>query len=123
MYSSKPVIAVNLGGPLETVIHGETGFLCDPTPPAFAKAMSTLVKEPQKAEQMGKTGRSWVRKTFSLDAFSTTLDEIVRGELSSGGTESKKSGKKKRRINIKRHITWRGVSVHFKKKQIITYIM
>lgn len=31
MASVRPVIAVNNGGPLETVIHKETGFLCEPS--------------------------------------------------------------------------------------------
>lgn len=30
MYLAKPVIAANSGGPTETIIHDQTGFLCDP---------------------------------------------------------------------------------------------
>ena len=32
MAAMRPVIAVNNGGPLETIVDGVTGFLCDPTP-------------------------------------------------------------------------------------------
>lgn len=32
MAAARPVIAVASGGPLETVVHEETGFLCEPTP-------------------------------------------------------------------------------------------
>ncbi len=28
MYENTPVIAVNSGGPRETVVNGQTGFLC-----------------------------------------------------------------------------------------------
>jgi glycosyltransferase involved in cell wall biosynthesis len=31
MASVRPVIAVNNGGPLETVVNKETGFLCEPS--------------------------------------------------------------------------------------------
>ena len=39
MFLECPVVAVNSGGPLETVVDGETGFLCDPEPSEFAKSM------------------------------------------------------------------------------------
>ena len=32
MAAARPVVAVASGGPLETVVHEETGFLCEPTP-------------------------------------------------------------------------------------------
>jgi hypothetical protein len=37
MYSELPVIAVNDGGPTETVVDGLTGFLCKPDPESFAE--------------------------------------------------------------------------------------
>jgi len=30
---------VNRGGPTETIVHGETGWLADPRPEAFADAL------------------------------------------------------------------------------------
>ena len=38
-FLQKPVIAVNNGGPRETIIDGETGYLCEPQPKDFANAM------------------------------------------------------------------------------------
>lgn len=43
MASSRPVIACNSGGPMESVLHGKTGFLCEPSPEQFAAAMATLL--------------------------------------------------------------------------------
>jgi alpha-1,3/alpha-1,6-mannosyltransferase len=40
-----PVIAVNSGGPTETVAHGETGFLCAQDPHEFADAMFLLASD------------------------------------------------------------------------------
>uniref|UniRef100_A0A3Q4AJ17 Alpha-1,3/1,6-mannosyltransferase ALG2 n=1 Tax=Mola mola TaxID=94237 RepID=A0A3Q4AJ17_MOLML len=73
MYCCCPVIAVNSGGPLESVADGETGFLCDPTAEAFSKAMLKLVREPQLRRDMGQAGRRRVQDKFSLQAFSDQL--------------------------------------------------
>lgn len=43
MAARRPVIAANSGGPLESVAHGRTGFLCEPDPAAFAAAMARLL--------------------------------------------------------------------------------
>lgn len=43
MASGRPVIACNNGGPVESVIHNRTGFLCQPTPQTFAAAMQLLL--------------------------------------------------------------------------------
>ena len=37
MYCELPVVAVNDGGPTETVVDGLTGFLCRPDPESFAE--------------------------------------------------------------------------------------
>ena len=53
MYLGRPVIAVNSGGPLETVrasenvnerVEEQTGFLCKPEPKAFAQVGLDMVK-------------------------------------------------------------------------------
>ena len=46
MALGKPVIAVNRGGPSETILDGETGYLVDPTPERFARAMERLADNP-----------------------------------------------------------------------------
>ncbi|XP_077381969.1 alpha-1,3/1,6-mannosyltransferase ALG2 isoform X1 [Festucalex cinctus] len=79
MYCYCPVIAVNSGGPLESVADGETGFLCQPTAEAFAKAMERLVVEPQLRRDMGQAGRTRVQDKFSLQAFSQQLYGYVAG--------------------------------------------
>lgn len=43
MASGRPVIACDSGGPTESVRHETTGFLCKPSPGAFAHAMQTLL--------------------------------------------------------------------------------
>ncbi|XP_028411562.1 alpha-1,3/1,6-mannosyltransferase ALG2-like [Dendronephthya gigantea] len=77
MYMRRPVIAVNTGGPLETVIHGGTGFLCEPNKKAFSDAMQTVMEKLDLAKTLGEKGRDHVIGNFSFDAFSRNLDNIV----------------------------------------------
>ncbi|XP_062563954.1 alpha-1,3/1,6-mannosyltransferase ALG2 isoform X2 [Armigeres subalbatus] len=89
MYLAKPVIAANSGGPTETIIHDQTGFLCDPQPTSFAAAMAKCVKDDRNCERMGEMGRKRVQQRFAFEAFSNKLDNIVT-DLVNKGDESKK---------------------------------
>ncbi|KAJ3597827.1 hypothetical protein NHX12_001344 [Muraenolepis orangiensis] len=77
MYCCCPVIAVNSGGPLESVGDGETGFLCEPTADAFSEAMARLCRDPQLRRDMGQAGRKRVQDKFSLQAFSDQLHGYI----------------------------------------------
>ena len=82
MAAGQPVVAVKSGGPRETIRHGETGLLCDPTPDAFAAALHELVVNPALAQRMGQAGRVHVDRFFSLRAFGERLNSIVEGLVS-----------------------------------------
>lgn len=77
MYMRRPVIAVNSGGPLETVLDGKTGYLCEPTPEAFSLKMKRLCVEEGEARRIGEAGRRHVVDSFSFPAFTTRLNKIV----------------------------------------------
>ncbi len=77
MYMKRPVIAVNSGGPLETVKDGETGFLRAATAEDFAEAMKKFVDDDDLSEKLGKGGHERVTKNFSFEAFGSKLDSIV----------------------------------------------
>lgn len=79
MYLRRPVVAVNSGGPLETVVDGKTGFLCEPTAEAFGDKMVYLYENPEKSVEMGQTGREHVIANFSFEAFTRKLNDIVEG--------------------------------------------
>ena len=81
MYLRCPVIAVNTGGPLETVSDGETGLLCSQTPEDFANAMKQFVDNPDLNETMGKAGRERVQTKFSFEAFTEQLNGAIEGLL------------------------------------------
>eukprot|EP00271_Cylindrocystis_brebissonii_P011926 TRINITY_DN2994_c0_g1_i3.p1 TRINITY_DN2994_c0_g1~~TRINITY_DN2994_c0_g1_i3.p1 ORF type:complete len:375 (-),score=76.17 TRINITY_DN2994_c0_g1_i3:640-1764(-) len=75
--ASRPVIACDSGGPLETVQHNVTGFLCEPTPMIFAAAMEVFACEPGKSDTMGKAARKHVEAKFSRHTFGAKLCEMV----------------------------------------------
>lgn len=77
MYMKRPVIAVNSGGPLETVQDGVTGFLCNPDAESFALAMQKFLKNPSLSSTLGDAGKMNVIKKFSFDVFAQHLHNIV----------------------------------------------
>lgn len=77
MASSRPVIAVNSGGPMESVVSASTGYLCEPTPAAFAEAYQQLL-DGKAAAKMGVTARQHVVSKFSRASFGATLNSQVQ---------------------------------------------
>ncbi|XP_023215525.1 alpha-1,3/1,6-mannosyltransferase ALG2-like [Centruroides sculpturatus] len=77
MYMSRPVIAVNSGGPLETIIDDETGFLCEPQPDKFSEAMKKFVENQNLYLKMGKKGNEHVKQKFSFYLFTEQLHKTI----------------------------------------------
>lgn len=77
MYTCKPVIATNSGGPTETVVDGKTGYLCKPDPKAFAKAMAECVINREQCKNFGIEGRKRFREYFSFKAFTNQLNTYI----------------------------------------------
>jgi alpha-1,3/alpha-1,6-mannosyltransferase len=78
MAAGRPVIAVNRGSPLETVVVGRTGLLSEPTPDGFAAGIVRFIGEPDLARRMGDAGRIHVQERFSRERFGDRLDAFVR---------------------------------------------
>lgn len=76
MAVGKPVIAVNRGGPLETVVHQQTGFLTEPRPEAFASVMEELADSPSLVRIMGKMARTRAVE-FTWNRFAAGLDDSI----------------------------------------------
>ncbi|KAK9766569.1 Alpha-1,3-mannosyltransferase-like protein [Basidiobolus ranarum] len=77
MYSQVPVIAVNSGGPRESVKHGVTGFLCEPTTEAFSTAINRIFTGEVDGKAMGEVGKRHVQEVFSLNTFIDSLEQIL----------------------------------------------
>ncbi|MHC4831912.1 MAG: glycosyltransferase [Planctomycetota bacterium] len=87
MAAGRPVLAVSEGGPLETVVDGETGFLREARPEAFAEALAILVSQPNEASRMGRNGRKRVEACFSLEAFGDRFNAIIRDAVADRSRE------------------------------------
>eukprot|EP01095_Lingulamoeba_sp_RSL-Kostka_P008425 TRINITY_DN2815_c0_g1_i1.p1 TRINITY_DN2815_c0_g1~~TRINITY_DN2815_c0_g1_i1.p1 ORF type:complete len:451 (-),score=134.22 TRINITY_DN2815_c0_g1_i1:36-1388(-) len=77
MYLKRPIIAVNSGGPTESVKHNETGYLCEPTSESFSESMITIYNNKEQALEMGLKGHDWAKENFSLEAFSKFLSNNI----------------------------------------------
>ncbi len=76
MAHGKPVIAVNRGGPLDTVEHGIQGFLEEPDPASFARRMTELASSGETTRHMGVAALEHSRK-FNWDNFARRIDDAL----------------------------------------------
>src|SRR5438270_3165286 len=77
MASGKPVVATAPGGPSETVIDGETGYLVDPSDPkGTAAAVEKLLVDPERRARMGAAGRKRVCEVFSLPRYVKDFEDL-----------------------------------------------
>jgi glycosyltransferase involved in cell wall biosynthesis len=64
-----PVVAANVGGLQDTVIHGRTGILVDPrSPEALARAVVRLLRDGPLRESMRREGEAFVAGNFGWEA-------------------------------------------------------
>jgi alpha-1,3/alpha-1,6-mannosyltransferase len=67
MASGTPVVAVREAGPAETVVDGETGFLCDRDPMQLGEAVLRLLTSEPLRTRMGAAAREHVVSSFTWD--------------------------------------------------------
>lgn len=79
MSFGKPVIAVNQGGPRESVVDGVTGYLVPPEPGAFADAMARLAGDPDLTRRLGEAATERVQMydwSHFVERFDDYLDSL-----------------------------------------------
>jgi len=68
MAASLPVVATAVGGNVEAICDGQTGFLVPPRDPeALGEAIVLLANDPELSSKMGQLGRKKVEAQFSLN--------------------------------------------------------
>lgn len=82
MYCSKPVVAVNNGGPKETIENEYNGYLQVAKPEDFAGAIKQLIETKGKAELFGKQGKKRFDDTFSFEAFKSKVNSMLENVMS-----------------------------------------
>jgi alpha-1,3/alpha-1,6-mannosyltransferase len=115
-FAGTPCLAVNSGGPIETVRDDETGFLRDPTPEAFGDALFVLIEDPQKATRMGQVGRNHVETIFGTKRFEkewkVLIEETKALSLTRNGTTSNDTNKSGNRDFQTRFVLWANTSIY-----------
>jgi len=77
MACGMPVIASSVAGNDMVVKHGISGLLFSLDDPAsLLQALRTLIDDPVRAQQMGKTGRDWVKRDFSWGSVATAYASL-----------------------------------------------
>jgi glycosyltransferase involved in cell wall biosynthesis len=79
----RPVLASRLGGPAETVVHGQTGWLVAPgDTDAWTKAIAmALTTDAASRAAMGAAARARVERLYSLTAMCEATFEVYRRVL------------------------------------------
>lgn len=69
MSSARPVVATDVGGAREQVVDGETGYIVEPgDDELMATHIISLLRNPERAREMGLRGRRIVEEKFSCEA-------------------------------------------------------
>jgi glycosyltransferase involved in cell wall biosynthesis len=77
-----PVVSTNVGGVAFAVRHAETGLLAPPEDHAgLARAIATVLDDPEVAQRLAAAGREHVREMFGLERLIDDLDALYRGLL------------------------------------------
>lgn len=78
MAMSRPVVSMNNGGPAETVVDGETGFLVPPdAPDALAERVIALLRDPALRARLGAAGRARVLDRYTAAGYAAQFSHLV----------------------------------------------
>jgi len=78
MAMARPVVSMNNGGPAETVVDGETGYLVPPEDPdALADRVVALLRDPRLRARMGEAGRARVLAHFTAAGYAAQFSQLV----------------------------------------------
>lgn len=86
MAVGRPVVTTSAGGSAEVVVDGECGLVVPPgDAAAIARAVESLLRDPQRARTFGERAERRVRESFSLEAMLRSFDELYTSELARAG--------------------------------------
>lgn len=78
MYMKKPVIAFHLGGPSETILEDETGWLVEfSSEEGYYDAMKKAIRNKDRWEKVGNSGHAQVKENFTTPTIAQKLYNII----------------------------------------------
>ena len=78
MQHGLPVVSTMEGAIPDMVIHGETGFVCEPKNPyQLAKYLKKLLNDNELRQQLGKNACCRYKERYTLEAFEKNFQEIL----------------------------------------------
>jgi len=73
-----PVVSVDRGGPAETIVDGETGYLVPPERPgAIAARVIELLRDGELRRHMGEAGRARVQERFTVQRYAERVTAVI----------------------------------------------
>ncbi len=79
MSLARPIIATDVGGLRDAVVHGTSGWLVPPgDPDAYADALLELAADPDRARAMGEQGLRRFEGRFTADAMADGYAQLLR---------------------------------------------
>lgn len=77
MALSKPVIATDVGGNPEIVVHGKTGYLVSRrNPTELAQRVIELLEDPEKGKKMGMAGQKIVMEAYAVEKMGSAYEAL-----------------------------------------------
>lgn len=89
MAMGKPVVASRLGGPIEIIQDGETGFLVPPgDPEKLGRRIIELLSTPALAQRLGSNARVQATGRFSPAAHARLVEQVYEDVLTAHGART-----------------------------------
>jgi glycosyltransferase involved in cell wall biosynthesis len=88
MALARPVVATGIGGSLEQVVDGVTGYLVEPGDPiSMAEAIAKLLESSERRRMFGENGRARFLEKFEFEQFYQTILDVYRQAIAGGWRE------------------------------------
>ena len=75
MAAATPVVSTRCGGPEDYVVDGKTGRLISSDERELASAMSEIIENREKRNELGANARRFVEEHYSHDCFTASFAE------------------------------------------------
>jgi glycosyltransferase involved in cell wall biosynthesis len=77
-----PVIATDVGGASEMVVHGQSGIIVPPrSPDAMARAIAELLSAPDKRASYAQAAKARAIACYSVDRMADDYEHLFLGAL------------------------------------------